>query len=317
MLGRRGVPVDRRLPLLLLRCRDRGDTAASRPKLTADSSCAGESMAEDGAVADRPNLGVCGSEHWVWVKSRSNFPSVWPRGRWKLEPADEAVAWSKMPESAFGEKVNCDAGLKVPTEKLELGGSVMALDKEVVLCECGWLYALSKSANVGGVSLSSLCFRLAGAGRGDALSAGEAGEATFVPLALVAALGTSQVDEAGDSAARRVLSGMAGSEALRMREPGPMLWRFLNFSSQEAVMILEGFSELPVVAAKKVLALVSISSSLMTRPFFCWFFSQLNRVRSKSTFLPLSFLTGELLRSSWRSHLSRLLRTLDTVLGRG
>lgn len=64
--------------------------------------------------------------------------NVWLRGRWKLEPSAEG----SMPLLGSGEKVNCEVGLKAlpppppPAEKVELCGSVTALDRDVVLCEC-------------------------------------------------------------------------------------------------------------------------------------------------------------------------------------
>lgn len=149
--------------------------------------------------------------------------------------------------------MNCEveAGLNALPEKVELGGSVIALLREVVLCECGCLYPLlaKLTLNPEGLSLSSALPLVAEDTRGDPRGTGEAGE---IPL------GVSEADTVGDSVSslsRRVLSGMAVSEALRISLPGPIPCFCLNFSIQAAVMVFRGMSE-PV---QKTFAFSSIS----------------------------------------------------------
>lgn len=111
-----------------------------------------------------------------------------------------------MPVFGSGENVNCEveAGLKALPENVELGGSVMALLREVVLSECGCLYPLlpKLTLNPGGLSLSSAFPLVAEDTRGEPRGTGDAGE---IPL------GVCNADTVGDSVSslsKRVLSGM-------------------------------------------------------------------------------------------------------------
>lgn len=213
------------------------------------------------------------------------------------------------PVFGSGENVNCDveAGLNVLLENVELGGSVMVLLSDVVLCECGCLYPLLAKLilNPIGPSLSSALPLVAEETRGESRPTGDVGE---IPP------GVCEVDTVGDSVSNRsrlVLSGIAVSEALRISLPGAMPCFCLNFSIQDAVIVFSGMSD-PV---QNTLAFSSISWSFTTTPFFCWPLTQFARARSMSgDDLPLVFFTGEALRSSWFKYWSFLRKTLDTVL---
>ncbi len=153
--------------------------------------------------------------------------------------------------------MNCEAGLKAPAENVELGGSVTALESEVELCEWGWRYPLvSKSMKLDEMESFPSDFSVIEGACGDcAWLEGEAGE---IPPGVC-------VDINGEPVSSRALSGIAVSDALRISFPGPILCFCLNFSIQEAVMVLRGLSE-PV---QNTLAFSSIWESLTTTPFFC------------------------------------------------
>lgn len=111
-----------------------------------------------------------------------------------------------------------------------------ALERDVVLCECGCLYPLvSKSMNPPVFDSFSSVFPFVEepCGEGTWL-VGEAGE---IPP------GVCVAERSGEPVSNRVLSGIAVSEALRINFPGPMLCFCLNFSIQDAVMALRGLSE--------------------------------------------------------------------------
>lgn len=98
----------------------------------------------------------------------NNYPSHL-RGRWK--PLLPPTTSPNMPVFGSGENVNCEveAGLKALPENVELGGSVMILLREVVLCACGCLYPLlaKLTLNADGLSLSSALPLVAEDTRGD------------------------------------------------------------------------------------------------------------------------------------------------------
>lgn len=248
--GRIGVLVDLPPRLLLLRlwCRV-GETVVSIPNGGPVISLAGDSSAEEGAVAELLYLGVGGSVACCWANSMSSVGNVWLLGRWKFGA-------SNIPLFGSGENVNCEMGLNAPPEKLEADGSVTAEFNDVVLCDLNWF--ASKSAKAPAESFPSL-LGVADTIGDEVCPGGEAGE--MPPGVCVA-------DNIGESADSCALSGMAVSEALRTSLPGPMPFFCLNFSNHDLVMILDGFSELPV-PAKKARAWFSSSSSLTTTPFFC------------------------------------------------
>lgn len=226
-----------RLLLLLTWCSGVGDMAESNPpKGGAGSSWAGDSRADGGAVPDWLYFGVSGSLDCGWlIYSRCpRSGTVWLRGRWKLA----FPGWFRspnMPEFGSGEKLNCEVGLKAPAEYVELGGSVTALERDVVLCECGCRYPLvSKSMKLAESESFPSDFSFADKACGEgAWVIGEAGE---IPPGVC-------VDNNGEPVSSRALSGIAVSDALRINFPGPMLCFCLNFSIQEAVMVLRGLSE--------------------------------------------------------------------------
>ena len=160
------VDLPPRLLVLLTRWSAAGEEipapAASRPKGVAAISCAGDSRAEDGAVfsalllylgvRDSPFLLLLLTLLGPLMYSRfSRLGNVWLRGRWKFEasaPGGTPTAdirpccwgwFSNRPLFGSGENVNCEVGLKALPENVELVGSVIALDSDVVLCECGCL----------------------------------------------------------------------------------------------------------------------------------------------------------------------------------
>jgi hypothetical protein len=116
--------------------------AWSSPKCEAEISCAGDSRAEEGAVAETWYLGVKGSVDCDWfMHSRSKVGNVWLRGRWKLELASVGPSClpgpfaRNSPTFASGEKVNGVVGLNALPGKDGGPASVKALDRDVVLCE--------------------------------------------------------------------------------------------------------------------------------------------------------------------------------------
>jgi hypothetical protein len=209
-------------------------------------------MADDGPVPEALYFGVRGSVVCAGLMYSKGgiLGTVWLRGLWKLALPDTTSP--NIPPLGSGEKGNCEVedGLKLP-ENVELGGSVMTLLREVVLCECGCLYPLlaKPMPNPEEWSFSSALPLVAEDTKGDPWGTGEAGE---IPL------GVCEVDIVGDSVSslsRRVLSGIAVSDALRISLPGPIPCFCLNFSIHAVVIVFRGMSE-PV---QKTLAFSSIS----------------------------------------------------------
>lgn len=77
----------------------------------------------------------------------------------------------------------------------------------------------------------------------------------------------------------------------------------LNFSSQLVLFTLRWLSLLPTVLAKNC-ALSRRALSLIVKPFFWWFLAQFESARSMSGNLPLDFLIGDRLPSSWYRYFS-------------
>ena len=260
-LDEMGVVRPAMLPLLLLRrSRGGGETACSKLKCDPASSLLAESRADDGAVDETWYFGVAGSAEWGWfMYSRSRVGKVWLRGRWKPAPCGGICPLRSparnAPTFGSGEKLKEAVGLIVLPEK-DVGVSVKALDREVVLWEFECLYApsASKSRKPFRPSFSSSLL-FADKGDGERWPDGDAGE--------MALCGCEEAN-AGEPT---VLSRMLVSDARRLNLPGPMPCFNMNLSSQAELV---GSRIGSPVDMDMNLRAVSLRASLVTAMPFFW-----------------------------------------------